>query len=177
MQEQGRQSGIARFASESQWTKAKSNYGKAASGALSVAGGALLLAAGLSNPVGWALLAGAGLLGLGFMAYKKYKKHQQGKELNNPDYQRALRANGIHVPTDEELGPGKWSDMLTTKSSRRQDMVRGLIATRLAQAEGADANLREIAGHLGIRKRTEDENPLVGPDEQRIKSFARALEY
>jgi len=178
----GPQGGIARFASESQWNKAKSNYGKAAGGALSVAGGALLLAAGLSNPVGWALLAGAGLIGGGLALYRMYKKHKQGKQLAQSGYQDALRANGINVPTNEQLGRGGWGDIFKTKSMRRQEIVRGQIANRLAESEDANTTLQDIGGHLGISRLDPFATPLREEQrrkqkQQRARSYARALDY
>ncbi len=182
MEERGAQRGIARFAKESQWNKAKSNYGKAAGGALSVAGGALLLAVGLSNPIGWGLLAGAGLIGLGLTAYKMYKKHQQGKQLQDPAYQGALARNNINVPDDAQLGPGGLGNIFKTKSMRRQDAVRGLIAARLAESEHGNRNLSEIGGHLGVSALDDQHLPLSDQkrDEQKAKrarSYARALDY
>ncbi len=181
--------GVARFAQESQWNKAKSNYGRAAGGALGVAGGALLLA-GLSNPIGWGLLALGGLVGLGVAGYKMYKKHQQGKQMLDPAYRDALEKNHIDVRDNNELGPGGWKNIFKTKSMRRQEMVRGSIAMRLAENEqrglgmhdGSNATLNEVAGHLGIRRPSREKARLLeGPrDENTIKrarAYARALDY
>lgn len=172
--------GIAGFAKDSQWNKAKSNYGKAAGGALGVAGGALLLAAGLSNPIGWALLALGGLAGLGLAGYRMYKKHQQGKKLLQQT--DAMEAGGIHVPSDEELGSGGWRNFFKTKSMRRQEAVRGNIAARLAEDEQGNSVLREIGGHLGV-SRVDPHTARLLEEQQnkqkmkRARSYARALDY
>lgn len=177
--------GIARFAQESQWNKAKSNYGKAAGGALSVVGGALLLALGLSNPIGWGLLAAGGLAGLGVAGYRMYQKHKQGKELDKSEYRSALWKTGVNVPDKEELGKGGWKDILKTKSMRRQERVRGLIATKLAQNEqGGDSEiLDDVSSYLGVSKAPEEgATSALLPERrkqksQRAKSYARALDY
>jgi hypothetical protein len=182
IEERGDMQGIARFAKENQWNKAKSNYGKALGGALGVLGGAVLLAAGLSNPVGWGLLAAGGLVGLGIAAYKMYKKHRQGREiLDNPGYRDALYRNQINVPDDEELGPGGWKDIFKTKSMRRQELVRGMIAMRLAKGD-QDGTLGEIGGYLGVKRPDAQGLPLLSDERdaemlKRAKSYAKALDY
>ncbi len=188
-----RNDGIARFAKENQWTKAKANYGKAAGGALGIAGGATLLAAGLSNPVGWGLLVGAGLVGAGLAGYKMIKKHQQGKQLDKSEYKDQLYKGGINVPTDEEMGKGGWSDIFKTKSMRRRDMVRGQIGMKLAENESKtgfydtpDGELSDIGEHLGVKKHKGEGISLMddlesgGREEdkmKRAKAYAKGLDY
>ncbi|MCX6318952.1 MAG: hypothetical protein NTW29_16865 [Bacteroidetes bacterium] len=178
--------GIARFASENQWMKAKSNYGKALGGALGVAGGATLLALGLSNPIGWGLLAGAGAVGGAMALYNLYQKHKQGKALESEDYRDQLSRGGIEVPDDDMLERNKsWTDIFKTKASRRRDMVRGQIGIKLANNEsqgfyGGDQSLDRISSHLGVSKLKNDEQQLFGDNgkkKARAKSYADALNF
>lgn len=129
--------GTARFAKQQQTTKGWSNLAKAIGGGLAVGGGAALLAAGLSNPVGWGLLGGAAAIGLGITAFKKLRKHYLGKKiLKDREYQRQLRSSGVVIPDDRDLklhgGWAKFKNLLTTRSSRAHDLVRGQLATKLA---------------------------------------------
>lgn len=179
--------GIARFASENQWMKAKSNYGKALGGALGVAGGATLLALGLSNPVGWGLLAGAGIVGGGMALYNLYQKHKQGKALESDEYSGQLSRGGIEVPDDDMLERNKsWTDIFKTKASRRRDMVRGQVGIKLAENEsktgffsGRDSSLDRISSYLGVSKLdNEDESLLTrSKKKERAKSYADALNF
>lgn len=180
--------GIARFASENQWMKAKSNYGKAFGGALGVAGGAALLAAGLSNPVGWGLLAGAGIVGGGMALYNLYQKHQQGKALESDEYSGALSRGGIEVPDEEMMDRNKsWTDYFKTDAMRRRDMVRGQVGKKLAENETKtgeyynypDQSLKDIGSYLGVRELDNERGGLVSSSkkDERAKSYADALNF
>lgn len=183
----GENEGIARFAGENQWLKAKTNYGRAAGGALTVLGGALLLAAGLSNPIGWALLAAGGLVGLGVGAYKMYKKHQQGKLLAQGTGTYAGLEN--IVPSEPELGSGGLADLFKTRSMRRRDVVRGRIGVKLAESEQRDSRftppetdtLNRIGRQLGVSRLDTQRLGLMMDAQEvkkaRSKAYARALNY
>jgi cytochrome c551/c552 len=180
--------GIARFASENQWMKAKSNYGKAVGGGLGVLGGATLLAAGLSNPVGWGLLAGAGIVGGGMALYNLYQKHKQGKALESDEYSGALSRGGIEVPDEEMMDRNKsWTDYFKTDAMRRRDMVRGQVGKKLAENETKtgefynypDDSLSRIGSRLGVRELDNERGGLVNSSkkDERAKSYADALNF
>ncbi|ACE86324.1 hypothetical protein [Cellvibrio japonicus] len=181
------QHGIAKYASDNQWTKAKANYGKAFGGALGVAGGAVLLAAGLSNPIGWGLLGGAAVVGLGLAAYKAYKKHQMGKKLKEDGNYRGMLA-GNHIVVPDQVPRQGFGDYFKTESMRRNENVRGQIATHLAQSEGrrySDDEPNEsaqIVNYLGVkeaRKASAFDRLLSGGDDeqQRAKAIAKGLDF
>jgi hypothetical protein len=175
--------------------------GTAVGGGLALAGGLGIAGLALSNPIGWGLLGGAALVGGGVAAYKKYRKHQLGKQLDSDGSRAELKAAGIHVPTDQELKPTgfleKMKNFITfsTASQRRHDAVRGHIAEKLAKNEDADRDehqpgLAEIMRHLGIKEKPQapppnEQSPLSDQaavekrktaQGKRAKSIARALE-
>jgi len=72
----------ARGAAETQRQRVTEGAVTAGKGALSVAGGAILLALGLTNPVGLGLLAGAALVGGAYALYKLWKnKRSKNKNI------------------------------------------------------------------------------------------------
>ncbi len=72
----------ARGAAETQRQKVTEGAVTAGKGALSVAGGAVLLALGLTNPIGLGLLAGAALVGGAYALYKLWKnKRSKNKDI------------------------------------------------------------------------------------------------
>ncbi|WP_448699058.1 hypothetical protein ACFGVR_19170 [Mucilaginibacter sp. AW1-3] len=193
LQELGQQAmekeSIIKFAMDNQWTKAKANYAKAAGGALGVAGGALLLAAGLSNPVGWGLLAAAGGVALGVALYKMYKKHQSGNALL--EERGSLRNDNIVVP--QHVGRRGIGDYFKTEAMRRHDNVRGQIATNLAQSEGTSPyddgpnTASKIVSNLGVgeKKKPDEESDLISALDadatekarhERAKAIAKGLD-
>lgn len=72
----------ARGAAETQRQKVTEGAVTAGKGALSVAGGAVLLALGLTNPIGLGLLAGAAVVGGAYALYKLWKnKRSKNKDI------------------------------------------------------------------------------------------------
>lgn len=177
--------GISKYASDAQWLKAKNNYAKATGGAIGMAGGAALLAAGASNPVGWALLAGAGAVGAGAGIYNLYDKHQMGKEMKDHEYNGLLAHDGIDARDD--VSREGLMDYLKSESMRRNEAVRKQIAVKLANLEqdSDDENKHaaavEIVDRLGLkRKESPTEvsalaNPDSDPESIRAKTIAKAL--
>ncbi|MCJ8211043.1 hypothetical protein MUY27_15095 [Mucilaginibacter sp. RS28] len=181
--------GIIKFAQDNQWTKAKANYAKAVGGALGVAGGALL-AASLTNPVGWGLLAAAGGVALGVSLYKMYKKHQSGKEILKDPH--ALRYGKIEV---QKNVPRKgFGDYFKTEEMRRHEDVRGQIATKLSKDEGRSYyndepnTASKIVRNLGVREKPkpDDKTELLSymwsddaekARQDRAKAIAKGLDF
>lgn len=74
--------------------KRTESIGKIGSGVVTIAAGVILLAAGLSNPIGWYVLAAAGLVTLGATVWNRVQQRMKGKEIaeqKNREYQVALR--------------------------------------------------------------------------------------
>ena len=195
----GEYAGVARFAKQNQTTKVVGGVGTAIGGGLALAGGLGIAGLALSGPVGWGLLAGAAGVGAGMAAYKKYRKHQIGKQLGGSEYSEQLADAGIHVPTDEELAPtstwGKVKNVLTlsTTEQRRYDAVRGHIGQKLAKNEdspyGWDPAIPKIIKNIGLKPKaketTDDSSRLYDPEadarreeaqKKRAKHIARALQ-
>jgi hypothetical protein len=195
---QGKHEGVARFAKQTQTTRAVSGVGTAIGGGLALAGGLGIAGLALSNPVGWALLGGAAVVGGGVAAYKKIRKHQLGKQINTDEYRKKLERAGIHVPDDEDLAPRstwqKAKNLFTASSTsqRRYEAVRGHIAQKLSKNEDShgfehSSELEEIASHMGIKPRKpralDPHAPLRVSDDarekeraRRAKNYARALD-
>jgi hypothetical protein len=84
----------------------------AGKGALAVAGGAVLLAAGLTNPIGLGLLAGAALIGGGVALYRWWQGRKKVKDATGKDtnvsvkqqerMDRHNRANVLHAKRNED---------------------------------------------------------------------------
>ena len=71
----------AEVAGKSQGDKKTEEIAKAVKGATGVIGGSILLAAGLSNPIGWMVLGAAGLIAGGAFIMKRVHQHKAGKDL------------------------------------------------------------------------------------------------
>jgi hypothetical protein len=187
--------GIRGYASKVQDLKATSNFAKAASGALSVAGGATLMALGASNPLGWAALAGAGGIAAASGIYSMYRKHQMGNELQPRQGTRGysdLERDGI-VAKDAVPRNGL-TDYFKTEPMRRHDDARAQIATKLATLEDdprhdrLESDPEDYEGfmktsartieNLGLKSRNATEkSSLTGAGrEQRQKEIAKALD-
>lgn len=179
----GFESGVARFAKESQQTKKKRHLGSILKGGLAVGGGIALLAG--AGPIGWGLLGGAALVGGALGLYKQYRKHKLGKQiLADPDYRRQLTTgNNLRIPDARDLASQSWTkrwNPLNTKASRTHDLIRGQIADHLdrhthrsghddRQNDDADnAPLDAVVGLLGLRNK--------GPKKARAQDIARGLE-
>jgi hypothetical protein len=187
---EGFERGVASFAAESQRTRKKRGLMNMLKGGLAIGGGiGLLLGAG---PVGWGLLGGAALVGGAQYLYKQYRKHKEGKRLlTDPDYRQEIEGqHNVRIPTAEDLaGQGRlkrWNPF-NTKESRTHDLVRGQIATRLAEhvadnqhpgghrADGQEDDahnnpLSAIVGMLGLRNKGDRHKRA------NAKDIARALE-
>jgi hypothetical protein len=189
--QRGRYEGVARFAKQTQTTKVVGGVGTALGGGLALAGGLGIAGLALSNPIGWGLLAGAAGVGAGVAAYRKYRKHSLGKQLDTPEYRDQLEKAGIHVPTDKELQPTSgWQKVknfftASTTSSRRYDAVRGHIAQKLAKHEEMGSNfhpdVKAIIKHMGMKERPSESTPLDAEKREKVrqgraKNIARALE-
>jgi hypothetical protein len=105
------------------WRAGRAGIGAVGAG-LGIAGGATLLALGLSNPIGWGLLgagaavaAGLGAWKLGRWAYKKIRG-RLGKDrdehagtlvdaVKNPDPNHADRVGAEHILREREIDPAK----------------------------------------------------------------------
>jgi hypothetical protein len=100
-----------------QWWGGASTMAK---GALTIAGGAFLLAAGISNPVGWALLGGAAILGAIYVFYKLREKRKHKRQV-------AVRELGIKSWRDRWKAEKKKIEAETTWGSQeRRQRMRGL---------------------------------------------------
>jgi hypothetical protein len=195
----GNMEGAARFGKQTQTTRMVRGVGTAVGGALALGGGVALLA---SNPIGWGLLGGAAVIGGGMAVYKRYREHQLGKKMaNDPDYQRQLRASGVHVPDSQDLAPrSRWESVKNfftgkTENVRRYHMVRAHLAESLAKREKPssgydfDVHAPRVVSSLGLKpppgEAHDEEERLIDPqrDErrekahrERVKNIARALE-
>lgn len=173
--------GISRYASDAQWLMAKNNYIKAAGGAVSMLGGAALLAAGVSNPLGWGLLAGGSVIGSGLAAaHKLYGNYQLSNALKEDDYKSSLADDRVDV--DDSPDRRGLLDWLKPDWMRRNDDVRGQIATKLAEKEGGIYGTRAtgIVSALGVKELPppSEDAPLQAPERDRrgrAKAIAKAL--
>jgi hypothetical protein len=71
----------ARQAAATQKTRMRTGGMTALKGTITIAGGAILIAAGLTNPVGWALLGGAALVGGIYALYKLKEKSKHKRQV------------------------------------------------------------------------------------------------
>lgn len=155
--------GIARFARDAQAGKQRQGIGKTITGAITTGGGLALGAGALgllgaaATPVGWALLAGAGLAGAGLWAYNKYKRHQEAKKmLNDKGYMAELLRAGITPPEDEDVAQLPWyKRWFSSNSELKMDLIRGQVADKLAR--GNTPFNEQILSTLGF-KREKDKN-------------------
>ena len=102
--------------------KRNENISNVAKGAVAVAGGAVLLAS-LTNPVGWMLLAAAGLIGFSIMLAEKWSQRSKGKaiaEMKNREYQITYRqwVNGGMEGPEPQLNERYDLSRITWKSWR-----------------------------------------------------------
>jgi hypothetical protein len=179
---EGFESGVARFAKDSQQTRKTSGLGSVLKGGLAIGGGIALLAG--AGPIGWGLLGGAALVGGGLSLYKQYRKHKLGKQiLNDPEYQQKLTAgNRIRIPDEQDLANESWTrrwNPFNTKESRTHDLIRGQIAQQLEgeinrpfhddrqNDDAANVPLAATVGLLGLRNKGK---------KARATDIARALE-
>lgn len=103
--------GQANYAASNQANKRKDRLITAGKGALGVAGGAVLITAGLTNPIGLGLLAGAALIGGGVALYQWWQGRKKVKDATGKETQvsvkeqeqmdRHNRANVLHAKRNE----------------------------------------------------------------------------
>lgn len=170
--------GIAEFARNQQTTKRNVNQSRILQGGLGVAGGVTLLAAGLSNPVGWGLLGAAGLVAGGAALYKQYRKYQEGKKLLHDDQYRARLGLSDLNPQergkfDNQIAPRRWWNTI-----KAHDDIRGQIGHQLVEGWPHDntekAAVRENIGVKALPHGTLD-NATEEEKNKRAAQIARAL--
>ncbi len=150
---------IARVAKGTQKTKRNLSIGKVAGGVLGVAGAAVLLGAGLSNPIGLGLLAGAAGIGLGMKAYEINRKRKLGLKMDaNPGKYGLTREemDEVNCKTDDK-NKTKWGwfkNRFKNKNARRYEMAKEKLAEKLYNADGPQHRelKKRIIKNLGLKE-------------------------
>ena len=173
--EQVRESAAA--AQEAQKSKRTQSLITAGKGAVTVAGGAVLMAAGISNPVGWGILAAAGLIAGAAFIIKRVWQRQQGKKLveqKMEEHRLALEAweaspdpKGPKPVLDPRYDPDRitWRSWRTYGDVYREEVEeqRKVVADRLYET-GVKGNpyideMRQIVEAMGFKINSEAGKP------------------
>jgi hypothetical protein len=155
----------ARDAGETQNTRKTTGIVTAAKGAITIAGGALLLASA-ATPVGWALLAGAAVLGGIYALYKLKQKSKRKKQV-------AIRELGIKPARDAWKVKKKSIEERTRwlpMERRRQIKALGPDPLTIALAEqGYSSPAHFYARYIQMTSDALYESGMVNGNEDTIK--------
>ena len=158
----------AKVAGDTQQEKKTEGKVTAVKGAVTLVAGTILTAAGITNPIGWMVLAGAGLIGAGAFIMKRVAQVKQGKKLVEQkvkEHEVALKAwkdaggNGDGPKLEARYDPKK----ITKFSWRsygdvfREEMIeqRRVVAQKLyekgvASPSGKFPEMEQIVKTLGF---------------------------
>ncbi len=158
----------AKVAGDTQQEKKTEGKVTAVKGAVTLVAGTILTAAGITNPIGWMVLAGAGLIGAGAFIMKRVAQVKQGKKLVEQkvkEHEVALKAwkdaggNGDGPKLEARYDPKK----ITKFSWRsygdvfREEMIeqRRVVAQKLyekgvASPSGKFPEMEQIVTTLGL---------------------------